>query len=155
MTGGRRRDLEEDCVHPYFVRPVVLTEQDRSTDAALLVWLEAARFRRAANRALRAYNVSFSQWRLLHATERLVRETLDAVSELDLARYTEMDVNTVSAVMHRLTRKGLLSWGPDAWGFSLRILATDQGKALLASTRGEVLRSFRDCQLSDQNTRRR
>jgi DNA-binding MarR family transcriptional regulator len=133
------------------IRPLVLSEEERRTDEALHVWLEAARFRRAANRALRAYGVSFSQWRLLHAVERLVRETLDAVSELDLARYTEMDVNTVSAVMHRLSGKGLLSWGPDAWGFSLRILATEEGKALLALTRGEVLHSFRDCQLRARN----
>jgi DNA-binding MarR family transcriptional regulator len=140
MTGGRHQRWKLELHHPYYPHiPRPRLPDEKAADEALALWARAAEFRRRVNRALRRRGATLSQWRMLHEAERLVEETGEMVSQLDIARRTGMDANTASALTFRLARKGWLSWGPDCYDFAYRIFVTDEGKALLAATRGQVL----------------
>lgn len=142
MTGGRHRIREDELPCPYFPPPpLALSDAEVRADQVLAAWKKAARLRRQANLALGVKGISFSRWRVLHAVDRLERQTGDAVSQLDVVRHTEMDMNTVSAVMRRLAHDDLVSCGFDAWGFSHRIVVTSLGLQLLSSTLDDFLRA--------------
>jgi DNA-binding MarR family transcriptional regulator len=128
-------------------REVSADERETSADEALLLWLRAARFRRAAERAVRRHGLTFSQWRVLHGLRRVVGSG-DAVSQQTIGRYIEMDENTLSAVTRRLIARDLISWGPDAWGWSYRLFVTDRGIALLNVVREDVVRAARLAELA-------
>ena len=121
------------------MRSTTVLPVEKATDEVLELWARAAEFRRRVNRLLRTHGATLSQWRLLHAAERLVEETDEMVSQLEIARRAKMDANTASALTFRLGEKGWLSWGPDCYDFAYRIFVTDEGKALLAATRGLLL----------------
>lgn len=143
MTGGRRRYNETDLYQ--FERELkdrrrlVLNADEAAADEAMAVWSRAARFRRRVQRELRPLDLTFAQWRLLDAVDRLVRERSDAVSQQDLAKRTDMDESTASAVMARLRDKGLVSYDLDAWGLCYRVLLCDGAKKLLRAARRIVV----------------
>jgi DNA-binding MarR family transcriptional regulator len=129
-----------EVCHSYYPHvPKPLLPEEKATEEVLERWARAAEFRRRVNRMLKARGATLSHWRMLHAAERLVEETGDVVSQLDIVRRAGMDANTVSALTFRLGEKGWLSWGPDCYDFAYRIFVTDEGKALLAATRPVVL----------------
>lgn len=149
MTGGRRRYSEgELCAFERQrerererCRRLELSTDEQSLDAVIAAWLRAARFRRLAQVGLREQDLTFAQWRVLSAIDRLVREKEDAVSQLELATRTEMDANTTSAVVGKLMKKGLVSFDLDAWGSAYRLLLSDAGEAALGKGRQVVLRA--------------
>jgi Mn-dependent DtxR family transcriptional regulator len=95
------------------------------------------RFRRKLNRALRPFEISFAEWRVLEATSRLFRQTGDAVSHLDVSRDLDLGESSVSRLMWKLSRRDLVSHDLDAWGLYLRVLMTEQGERLVVEG-GEV-----------------
>jgi len=75
VTGGRRRYSEDELRHSEREkqreqerrRELELSAEERSSAAALAIWLSAARFQRLAQVGLREQNLTFAQWRLLDA----------------------------------------------------------------------------------------
>ena len=123
---------------------VVLTPDEQSFDAGIALYMRAARFRRACTRKLRRFGLSFPLWWVLMVTDRLVRETNDAVSQLDVCRRTQLDKSSVSYLMGRLSELALVDRGPDEWCLAWRIFVTTKGKQLLGEVRaamGEVARA--------------
>lgn len=72
---------------------------------------------------------SFPQWRVLYATEQLVRQTPEGVSEQAVAARTDMDITNVSRLLHRLERKGLVDRGQEECAFTYYVLVTQKGPA--------------------------
>lgn len=133
MTGGRKPiELEEDEHRSPRRRVWEPSCADVRVDAILNAWIAAMRFRREAIRLLRRSGLTFLQWRVLLVIERLVREQGDAVSQRSVAQRLAVDEGDVSAAMNDLMRLGLADVDTDAWGYSYRALATDEGLALLA-----------------------
>ena len=93
------------------------------------------RFRRKLNRALRPFEISFAEWRVLEATSRLFRQTGDAVSHLDVSRDLDLGESSVSRLMWKLSLRDLLSHDMDALGLHLRVLITEEGERRLAEAR--------------------
>lgn len=147
MTGGRRRYSEDELYgfeqerERQRLHRVELSPDEQAADAAMVIWAKAARFRRLAQAGLRERGLTFAQWRLLEAIDRLVREKQDAVSQLELVKRTEMDANTTSAVLARLFEKGLVSFDLDAWGVTYRLLICAKGEAMLGAAREAVLQA--------------
>jgi len=73
--------------------------------------------------------------RVWSGAERLIRESNDAVSQVDVGRRAELDKNTVSYSMRRLDELGLVDRGPDEWCFAWRVILTRQGERLLQAVR--------------------
>lgn len=120
-------------------RPAVVVSGDEmATDESLRLWCSAREAGRRLSRALRALGTSLPQWRVLYATERLIRETGDCVSQIAVARLIEMDVNTTSNVMRRLERKGLVDRAPAFVNGTNRVLVTAAGMAMLDDARSAV-----------------
>jgi DNA-binding MarR family transcriptional regulator len=67
----------------------------------------------------------------LYTAARLIRESQDAVSQVAVARRSDMDPSTVSDVLRRLERKGLVDRAPCSVGMANRVLVTRAGQALL------------------------
>lgn len=106
-------------------------------------WGGAARLRQSINQLLQRYGLTFSQWRMVHATEVLVRETGSMVSQLDIGRRAHMDASTASRLMFKLGDAGWLDWGPDYFDFAYRIVVTDKARRMLAETRPRVVEAAR------------
>jgi DNA-binding MarR family transcriptional regulator len=142
MTGGRHQRWKLELTHPYYphVAPPPLPYELESNEV-LALWAKAARLRQSANKLLHRYGLTFSQWRVLHVTEALVRETGDMVSQLDIRRRAEMDATTASRLMYRLGRTGWLDHQPDCYDFAFRIFATDKAAAMLATTRPAIVQA--------------
>jgi hypothetical protein len=103
MTGGRHERWRVETRHPFYLpRPRTLLQVEMATDEVLELWARAAEFRRRVNRLLRTHGATLSQWRMLHAAERLVEESDEMVSQLEIARRAKMDANTASALTFRL-----------------------------------------------------
>jgi DNA-binding MarR family transcriptional regulator len=124
-------------------RNIERTVEERSTDQALAQWLRLAPFRRVLNRALQRHGITFSQWRVLDAAERLVREYDDNVGQYEIAAQCELDEGTASKVLRRLGRLGLVDTEPEFWGQLNGVLMTKKGRALLGDTRGMLIRVAR------------
>jgi DNA-binding MarR family transcriptional regulator len=120
-------------------RDVVLSPQEQRVDEVLERWTSAMRFRRTVERSLGAHGVSFSQWRVLYTTDRIEREFSDAMTQVEVARRLDACESTVSAVMQRLWRSGLLDIEPAYWGNLRAVLTADKGRRLLAATLGHVV----------------
>lgn len=139
MTGGPKR-LEEREFEPLaFPLPiVVLTGPEREWDTAMECWNRARNFRRRVERIVRRRGISFARWQVLEATQRLIRETGDAVSQRQVMRRTRHSESSVSEQMRSLSLSGLVDVGPDAWGVSYRIWMTAKGERLIARLRAEL-----------------
>lgn len=121
-------------------RSIEVSREEALTDRALACWLLAARFRRLVNRALERHGVTFAQWRVLDAADRLVREYSDTVGQHEIGERCEMDESTVSMVLGRLRQRGLVDIEPEFWGQLNGVLIPTKGQALLAATRGLLVR---------------
>lgn len=140
-----RRPKLVDWTEPVLPRaPLVLSEEEVVVDAGVGFWMDAARLRRRANRRLRPFGVSFAIWRVLYAVDRLVRERGDAVNEVEVMEACELDANTISAHVRRLSTLGLLSLGLDGWAWAYRIYVTEKGKALLAGASSAFVEAVRE-----------
>ena len=129
---GRRRPVDYDDDYRT-VPPRKPSANEESTAAQLRSYKLAAQFRRRASCALKRLGASFAEWRTLEATWRLIRQTGDAVSHLDVARDLELDESSVSRVMHVLSRRGWVSHGPAAYGYAWRIWVTKDGEAVVVA----------------------
>lgn len=58
-----------------------------------------------------------------------------------IARRVDADESTISKVIRRLMSKGLLDVGPDAWGWSYRVIVSAAGKQVLKASYGDVVRA--------------
>lgn len=94
-------------------------------------YLAAWRWRRAVEAELRSLGLTFTQWLVLEATDELVRETRDAVSQTSVALRTELDHGTTSLVMKALAARSLVDRGPDMAGPAYRIIVTQAGRRLV------------------------
>ena len=144
MSGGPKR-LEareyEPLVFP--VPPLVPSDEERQWDAAMQCWRRAHRFRQRAERVLRWREISFSRWQVLEATQRLIREQDDAVSQRDVSRRSDLPKSSVSELLRALKLEGLVDIRPDAWGVFDRIWVTKAGEQLITKLRPELVRVAR------------
>jgi DNA-binding MarR family transcriptional regulator len=144
MTGGwpRRRDHERQ--DRYEQQPTTASAaagvNERCFNDALQKWSQIWRLRRNANRDLKTLGTSFPQWRVLYITEQLTREAADGASELEVAARTDMDVSTVSSVLHRLEQKGLVDRGQEECEYTYHVLVTEAGQRLLADAQRSIVR---------------
>jgi len=95
-------------------------------------WRSACRWRRRVEAELRHLELTLAQWRVLDALATLLRETRDAVSQLEVAQRLEMDKATTSQVLRGLERRGLVDIGPAFGGPANRIILTKRGKSAAA-----------------------
>jgi len=131
MTGGWKPYEDEDFETGYKPRPVELSDEQRKVDGFLAVLGEGARFRRRAMQVLRDVRLTFAEWRVLRATFRASTELQEPVSQQLVARRAGMDEGSTQKAMRRLEERALVDVGLDTWGWSLRIFATEKGRALL------------------------
>jgi len=80
---------------------------------------------------LKGVGLTFPQWLVLDATNRLIHESKDAVNQNAVARRAELDRMTVSQVMRTLAKLGHVDRGPDAVGPGYRIWVTSKGEKTL------------------------
>jgi predicted transcriptional regulator len=136
MTGGRRRPEDLEDYAPLGVVRIV-PEPPTPDEAATLQLLEGFKrgmaFRRNLQRALRWLNVSFAEWRVLEATSRLNRQKRAPVSHLEVARELQLGEGSVSRLMWRLSRRGLVSHDLDGLGLEYRVLMTDESERIVAA----------------------
>ena len=101
-------------------------------------WLAGERWRLRVERALRPSKVTFSQWRVLDALARLIDETNDAVSQIQVARHLQMGKTTLCGVLQRLERRGLVDQAPAFSSTANRIFLTEVGKDLARQGRSRL-----------------
>lgn len=144
MTGGwpRQRDHEGHyCDERQPTKPPAGVEtNERRFNDALQKWSKIWRLRRKVNDDLKRLGSSFPQWRVLYATEQLTRGNSDGVSQLEVADRTDMDVSTVSSVLHRLEQRGLVDRGQEECEYTYHVLVTKAGRRLLADARPSTVR---------------
>jgi DNA-binding MarR family transcriptional regulator len=73
--------------------------------------------------------LTLAQWLVLDASDRLICESNDAVSQIQVARRLEMNKTTVCQVMQTLERRGLVDQAPQFRGTAYRIYLTEAGKS--------------------------
>lgn len=112
------------------------TPDEVATSLALDRFKRAMAFRRRLQRLLRPLDVSFAEWRLLEATGRLIRDKHAPVSHLEVARELALGEDSVSRLMWRLSRKGLVSHDLDGLGLCYRVLMTDKSERVVAEAYG-------------------
>lgn len=150
MTGGWKPYRDEDLPKRYGdVRPVVLGANELLVDELLEGWRRGLRFRRIARRVLGKVGLKFAEWQVLRGTARLVRVRDDVVSQQEVARYCILGEGVVSEAMTRLMDIGLLDVGPDAWGWSYRVLVTKKGQGLLARLEARIATAALRLQVDD------
>jgi DNA-binding MarR family transcriptional regulator len=96
----------------------------------------ASRWQRAVDAALVPWQLGHTRYLLLHLTDRLQRQTGDAIMQRQLAQATFLSESAVSIAVSALCERGLLD--RDVRGVGLpayRIMVTDEGHQLLAVTR--------------------
>ena len=138
MPGGPKR-IEEREHELSPLRVLVLSEDEKRWDAAMVVWRCARQFQRRAKRVAQSAGISFARFQVLDVTERLFRQKGEPVSELEVARGSLLAKSTVSELMAALMLQGFVDIGPDAWGVSYRIGVTAKGRRLVAKLRAELL----------------
>lgn len=111
---------------------------DSACEIGLRRWQRAMRWRRRVERELRPLELTLAQWLVLDTMAKLIRETDDAVSQVQVARRLEMDKATLSQVMDALARHGLVDRGPSFPGPEYRIYLTKNGAKLAAQGRAVV-----------------
>lgn len=100
-------------------------------------WIQAVRWRRTVEQALREVGLTFPQWLLLDATAQLIEETEDAVSQGEAAERAELDKMTASQIMRTLETRGWVDRGPSMSGRAYRIILTKRGE--------KIVRAGREC----------
>jgi DNA-binding MarR family transcriptional regulator len=146
MTGGwGTRELTEEEWAEWLRLPTSteLSSEEIEVDKMLAGLHEAARFRRWATRILGEYGLRFSEWRVLRATDRAQRLKRDAVSQQLIARCGAIDEGSVAAAMVRLGERGLVDVGWDPWGWSYRVIMTEEGREALTRAEGKLARGQR------------
>ena len=103
----------------------------RATELRKAEWFSAMRWRRRVEAACADSRLSFTQWLLLHAAQRLIEETKDAVIQAQIAARVELDQTTVSQMVRRLEERRLVSRGGDMTGKAWRVYLTDEATRLL------------------------
>ena len=103
----------------------------RATELRKAEWLKAMRWRRRIELACVSSRLSFTQWLLLHAAQRLIQETEDAVIQAQIAARIELDQTTVSQLVRRLETRHLVSRGGDITGKAWRVYLTEDATRLL------------------------
>lgn len=93
------------------------------------------RWRRAVERELASIDLTFTQWLVLDAAQELIEETRDAINQNAIAARTELDKMTISQVVRRLEKQGLVSRGPAFGRPAIRLMLTAKGERLLAAAR--------------------
>lgn len=83
-------------------------------------------------------DLTLIQWLVLEAAATLIRERRDAVSQTDIGLHVEIDKATLSEVMLRLARRGLVDRDIDATGSSYRIYVTAEGALAMAQGRERI-----------------
>lgn len=124
---GEQQRLSEE--RRWLERPMVVGVS--ATELRKAEWLSAMRWRRRVESACAAWRLSFPQWLLLHATQRLIAETEDAVIQAQIAARIELDQTTVSQMVRRLEARNLVSRGGDMTGKAWRVYLTDDATRLL------------------------
>ena len=94
-------------------------------------WLAANCWRRRVEACLVGRGLTFTQWLVLDATDYLIRETDDAVSQIQVANYLQLNRMTVSDAMTALSNKGLVDRGGAMNGMAWRVFVTNRAEALL------------------------
>ncbi|MES1188119.1 MAG: hypothetical protein ABUL60_30150 [Myxococcales bacterium] len=132
MTGGRRRPEEYGPLP--FPPPVLAakTPDELATLAALDRFKRAMGFRRELQQALRPLGISFAEWRLLEASSRLIRQTGEPVSHLEVSRELDVSEGCVSRLMWQLAGRGLVDHDLDGLGLQYRVLVTNESEGLVA-----------------------
>jgi len=139
MPGGPTRlEAREHEALALRLPTLVLSGVEREWDVAIHFWNRARKFRRRAERIILARGISFARWHVLEATERLIRETGDAVSQRQVCRRTQRAESSVSGLMRALSLAGLVDIGPHPWDVSYRIWVTAEGRRLIARLRAEL-----------------
>jgi DNA-binding MarR family transcriptional regulator len=92
-------------------------------------WVAAQRWRRRAARALAPLRLTLAEWLVLDASDQLILESDDAVSQIQVGRHLELSKATLSRVMHRLERRGLVDQAPQFGGTAYRIYLSEAGKS--------------------------
>ena len=118
---------------------LVLSDEEKRWDAAMVLWRSARRFQRRAERIARLRGISFAAWQVLEVTERLIRETGDAVSQREVAQRAGVAKSSVSELMRGLELGGFVDGRPDGWGMCVRIWLTKSGERLVVLLRAELV----------------
>ncbi|MES1178840.1 MAG: MarR family transcriptional regulator [Myxococcales bacterium] len=86
-------------------------------------WLRAARWRRKVESVLAQTGLTFTQWLVLEAIRELYEETGEDPIQNEIAKRVELDGASVSRLIQRLGRDGLVHRGVDrhfaAWSVGL------------------------------------
>lgn len=114
--------------------------ESASDPEGLASWRAAVRWRREVERALGEQGLTLIQWLVLDAAATLVREQRDAVSQSEIGCRVELDRATLSELMMRLARRGLVDRDIDATGASYRIYVTDWGELAVEQGRASIRR---------------
>lgn len=140
MPGGPQRIEEREYEpDPQPLKVLVLSEDEKRWDVAMVVWRQARLFQRRATHVARTAGISFARFQVLDVAERLTRQKDDPVSEQEVAHGAQLAKSTVSELMGAMMVQGLVDIGPDAWGISYRIWVTEKGERLVAKLRAELL----------------
>lgn len=107
-------------------------------DEGIQRWLAGVRWQRRAERALKPLKLTFAQWLVLDAMARLIRQSNDAVSQIQVARHLQMGAPTLCRVMQWLDRAGLVDQAPAFPGPENRIFLTAIGESLARQGRARV-----------------
>ncbi len=109
------------------------------------LWLDAMRWQRTVDLALREHELTHTQYLVLASTLLLTEPLQDAVPQQAIAEHAGIDKATTSRLSAALAERGLLDRGPTlgdarAW----RVIVTARGRALL-------LRATRDVELAAED----
>lgn len=140
MTGGRQRCLEEEewqSISPRYV-PAPPDPDEEACATALERWQTARAFEERVAQVLREQDLSFTEWRILHAAAQAIRLTGDAVSQLAIAKQARLSKSTLSKHAWDMQSRGLLDAAPDFMGFAYRTLVTRKARTKLAAARAVI-----------------
>jgi DNA-binding MarR family transcriptional regulator len=97
------------------------------------LWRAAMRWQRAIDAALRPLELTHTQYLVLAAAARAIREQGDAVAQVAIAESAELDRASVSILVGKLETRGLFDRDMDATdGRRWRVLLTHRGLTVLA-----------------------
>ena len=97
------------------------------------LWQAAARWRHAVEEALEPVALTLTQWWILSATDVLVTEAGEAISQNAIARWARVDRATTSQVIRKLETEGLIDRSPEFGGPAFRVLVSPKGRRILRS----------------------
>jgi DNA-binding MarR family transcriptional regulator len=96
------------------------------------LWHSAMRWQRAIDEALRAVELTHTQFLLLSAASKVEEQAHEAVTQRAISKEAGIDEATTSRIVRALEKRSLLSRGPTsgdqrAW----RVMVTEKGRRLL------------------------